>query len=208
MGRRPVKKFRREDDELKIEWLAIIAPKLFQEGFRHYSMDEIIQWVGVSKATFYKYFSSREMLIEEMLTLKLTEITAFKDILFEFGRPYRQRYQASMDLLEISLNPVSQKFLEDVHHSYPEQLYQIHQFIEFSLQWLEQFYVEGMRDHGLRKVNPKLLLMSDGAFFTALVSSPRFRKTGLYVGEALRQYFDLRSLGLQQLTKEKDLNLS
>ncbi len=208
MGRRPVKKFRREDDELKIEWLAIIAPKLFQEGFRHYSMDEIIQWVGVSKATFYKYFSSREMLIEEMLTLKLTEITAFKDILFEFGRPYRQRYQASMDLLEISLNPVSQKFLEDVQHSYPEQLNQIHQFIEFSLQWLEQFYVEGMRDHGLRKVNPKLLLMSDGAFLTALVSSPRFRKTGLYVGEALRQYFDLRSLGLQQLTKEKDLNLS
>jgi hypothetical protein len=57
-------------------------------------------------------------------------------------------------------------------------------------------------------MNPKLLLMSDGAFLTALVSSPRFRKTGLYVGEALRQYFDLRSLGLQQLTKEKDLNLS
>lgn len=208
MGRRPVKKFRREDDELKVQWLAIIAPRLFQEGFRHQSMDEIIQWVGVSKATFYKYFSSREMLIEEMLTLKLTEITAFKDILFEFGRPYRDRYQASMALLENALNPVSPKFLEDVQNTHPEQLSQIHQFIEFSLQWLEQFYVEGMRDHGLKKVNPKLLLMADGAFLTALISSQRLKKTGLCVGEALRQYFEVRSHGLQQHSKVGELNLS
>ncbi|MBM3170224.1 MAG: TetR/AcrR family transcriptional regulator [Bacteroidetes bacterium] len=208
MGRRPVKKFRREDDEVKLQWLSVIAPKLFQEGFRHLSMDEIILWVGVSKATFYKYFSSREMLVEEMLTLKLTEITGFKDILFEFGRPYRDRYRASMVLLEDALAPVSPKFLEDVMHSHPEQLNQVYQFIEFSLQWLEQFYMEGMRDHGLRKVNPKLLLMADGAFLTSLVSTQRLKKTGLSVGEALHQYFELRALGLQSVSKTKDLNLS
>jgi AcrR family transcriptional regulator len=208
MGRRPVKKFRREDDELKIQWLAIIAPKIFEEGFRHQSMDEIIQWVGVSKATFYKYFSSREMLIEEMLTLKLTEITAFKDILFEFGRPYKERYQASLTLLENALNPVSHKFLEDLQHAHPEQLGQVYQFVDFSLQWLEQFYVEGMRDHGLRKVNPKLLLMADGAFLTSLISSQKLKRTGLCVGEAIRQYFEIRSMGLQQISKVEQFKLS
>jgi len=208
MGRRPVKKFRREDDEVKLQWLSVIAPKLFQDGFRHLAMDEIILWVGVSKATFYKYFCSREMLIEEMLTLKLTELTAFKDILFEFGRPYKNRFRSALELLEDALAPISPKFLEDVAQLYPEQLNQIYQFIEFSLQWMEQFYVEGIRDQGLRKVNPKLLLMADGAFLTSLVSSHRLKKTGLNVGEALRQYFELRALGLQQVSKAKDLNLS
>jgi|688.fasta_scaffold57087_4 AcrR family transcriptional regulator len=209
MGRRPVKKFRREDDELKIQWLAIIAPKLFQEGFRQYSMDEIIQWVGVSKATFYKYFSSREMLIEEMLTLKLTEITAFKEILFEFGRPYNERYSSAMSLLEKALNPLSYKFLDDVQQTHPEQLTQIFQFIEFSLQWLEQFYVEGMRDHGLKQVNPKLLLMADGAFLNALIMTPsKLKKTGFCVGEAVRHYFDLRAYSLRQIEKIGELRFS
>jgi AcrR family transcriptional regulator len=53
------------DDKIKIQNYAV--EKFLKEGFYKISMDEIASELGMSKKTIYKYFPSKEKLVEEVV---------------------------------------------------------------------------------------------------------------------------------------------
>jgi AcrR family transcriptional regulator len=198
MGRKPVKKIRRDDSAVKQEWLETLAPMFLSQGFRHMGMDQVIHTVGVSKATFYKYFSSREMLVSEIIETKLAEIAQFKDALFEFGKPFHDRYIHALEIVGRALQHISGRFLEDVQQAHPELWESIDSFKKFSLEWLEQFYLEGMRDGHLKPQNPKVIVLADRAFLRSLTNSNELRACNLDMQEAFMGYFTMKAQGIFQ----------
>lgn len=111
MGRKPILKYRKKDDSIIHSWIEKIIPHFQQHGFKKFSMDEVVRLAGVSKATFYKYFSSREMLLDGIISHKLSEIALFRNALFNNEQTYYERYYNAIRISSQAMSQISQKFL-------------------------------------------------------------------------------------------------
>ena len=65
MGRKPVDKERIDDPELKSAWIKQLSPIYLRNGLTRFTMDDIASKLSISKATLYKYYASREEILDE-----------------------------------------------------------------------------------------------------------------------------------------------
>jgi len=75
MGRKSINKERIEDPQTKSTWLRALMPMLFGGQLHGETMATIAQKVGVSKATFYKHYHSKEALLADAVDLKIEQIS-------------------------------------------------------------------------------------------------------------------------------------
>ncbi len=196
MGRRSINKFRVTDPEKQGAWLDILTPHLRQRGIRDLSADEMASLVGVSKATFYKYFRSRDEVVELFTQRKLDNLKVFIDILNDESLDYIARYRKSNEEFCRNLVDVSAVFLADVKDMYPEVWNNIVQFRTFSEDMVHNFYKKAIRAGIFTNINPVILRVSDHLAFERL-SDPEFLKeNNMELADALSQYFEIRFNGI------------
>ena len=74
MGRKPVDKERIDDPELKATWISRLAPVYLRNGLTRFTMDDIASKLGISKATLYKYYASREEILDDVVQRRIEEL--------------------------------------------------------------------------------------------------------------------------------------
>ncbi len=196
MGRKPILKYRKRDDSITQGWIEKILPHFQQHGFRKFRMDEIVQLVGVSKATFYKYFSSREKLLDGIISHKLNEIAQFREVLFNQEQTYYERYHNAIRVSSQAMSQISGKFLEDIRHVYPEKWKAVEEFKNYAVSVLEEFYQEGNRNGYLLNIHPRIMAVNDHLFFTQMTDPEFLQKTGLSLQEMFDHYFRMKNEGV------------
>lgn len=196
MGRRPLKKNRKSDEKLTEKWLLLIIPFFQQNGFNEYTMDEVVKIAGVSKATFYKYFSSKEKLIDAIVEWKVRELSEFQLSLMNESLSYYERYFNAIRITASAMTQISSKFLDDLQSSYPDKWKFVEEFRAYAVNVLESFYAEGVAKGELIDVNPKLIAMLDYIFFQKM-SDPEFLKqSNLTLHDAYVEYMKLKNEGM------------
>lgn len=196
MGRRPLKKNRKSDVKLTEKWLLLIIPFFQQNGFNEYTMDEVVKIAGVSKATFYKYFSSKEKLIDAIVEWKVRELSEFQLSLMNESLSYYERYFNAIRITASAMTQISSKFLNDLQSSFPEKWKYVEEFRAYAVNVLESFYAEGVAKGELIDVNPKLIAMLDYIFFQKM-SDPEFLKqSNLTLHDAYVEYMKLKNEGI------------
>lgn len=196
MGRRSINKFRVTDPEKQGAWLDILTPHLRQRGIRDLSADEMASLVGVSKATFYKYFRSRDEVVEQFVARKLENLKVFIDILNDENADYIQRYKRSNEEFCRGLTDVSAVFLADIKDMYPEIWSNIVQFRTFSEDVVHNFYKRAIRAGIFSNINPVILRVSDHLAFERLSDPGFLKENDLELADALAQYFEIRFNGI------------
>jgi len=201
MGRKATSKPRINNPQKRAQ-LAERAFPLFQtQGLRNITMDEVATYVGKSKATIYKYFSSREAIISSALSQRLAAIKAFEHILNDTKLPYLQRYFDSINHLHTQLGDISTLFLADLKYLFPNIWKLISQLIDEVSTLLQCYYKEGIERKIFNAINVNLLLLSDKFFFTTLSDPDFLQKNQLTIQVAFAQYFELKFIGLLKDTK-------
>ncbi len=196
MGRKPLKKKRKDNPAKKEEWAQILIPHFQKKGLRDFTMDDVAELLDVSKATVYKYFKSREEIVELCVAVKLDAIRHFSDILMDNNIPFLERYFLSVEDLTKNIADISNTFLSDLKHLFPETWNIVNGFIEYALEIIQNYYEEGIKDGILDKVDSSLMVMSDRYFFQSL-SDPDFLSShNLTLQEAFRQYFKMKFFGI------------
>ena len=200
MGRKPVKKQRIDNPELKEQWVSILLPIYIKQGLRKISMDEVANHLNISKATLYKHFKSREEIIETALAAKLNSIGSFKESLFDDSLPYRDRYFTAIRIFFAEISGISTEFLSDLKSLYPEIWKRVEFFREYAASQLQVFYKQGIEAGFFNDISPNLLVANDKMFFDS-ISDPDFLKEhDLTLQSAFRDYFKLRTGGLFKKT--------
>lgn len=200
MGRKPVKKTRINDPEVKQQWARTLLPIYINQGLKRLSMDEVARHLEVSKATLYKHFSSREEIIETALAVKLTDIGSFKESLFDEDLPYLERYFKAIHIFFAEISGISTDFLSDLKTLYPDIWTKVEFFREYATSQLQLFYQQGIELGYFNNISPILLVASDKMFFDN-ISDPDFLKANnLNLQSAFRDYFTLRTGGLFKKT--------
>src|SRR5690606_31372089 len=144
MGRKSLKKERIENPQLRDKWVAQLTPLYLRNGLKKFSMNEIAEQLNISKATLYKHFKSREDILEHALTVKLEQIGSFKDNLFDESLSFTDRYIAAIHVFYAEISGISNEFLSDLKHLYPNLWKKVDFFRSYAVELLKQFYQSGI----------------------------------------------------------------
>ena len=126
----------------------------FRLGIRSVSIDDICRELGMSKKTFYVYFSSKDELIEQMLQANVEYMQGKMEELLALG-DFRQLVKVFLKRQEAEKNDVRRvpQLVYDLKKYYPRQftLFQ-QQCFETQRNYIEQYLELGIRQ-GLVRAN-------------------------------------------------------
>lgn len=196
MGRKPLDKERLDDPLTKDIWTKELATLYLQNGLSKFTMDKIAQKLNISKATLYKYFSSKEEIIDAVVRYKIKEIIALEDLLGDDKIDFSERFFEIIKTASIMLAEISGQFLYDTKVKHPELFQKMDAFSDRALRSAEKFYQQGIKNGIIRDIDPKILALTDKMFIQA-VSNPKFLKEhGISIKEAFDSYFLMKSKGI------------
>lgn len=196
MGRQSIVKERIKDPKKREAWVDLLSPHFLEKGIRVVAIDEVVRLLGKSKATVYKHFESHHEIVSLVIAKKLENLQHFAPILQDESKSYQDRYVLAVAYISKHLGDVSNTFLSDLKHVYPDLWELINGFKLLALNELRQFYVKGVLDRAFEDLNPDLLVLSDELFFDALTNPEYLTSKGLNLQEAFQSYFQMRFYGI------------
>jgi len=196
MGRKPLDKERVNDPYVKEIWVKELATLYLQYGLEKFTMDKIAKKLNISKATLYKYFSSKDEIIDAVVQYKIQEIITFEDLLVDDNIDFSERFFEIIKTASIMLAEISGQFLHDTKIKHPELFIKMDAFSDRALYAAEKFYQQGIEIGVLNDIDPKILALTDKMFIQA-VSNPKFlQEHHISVKEAFDNYFLMKSKGI------------
>lgn len=197
MGRKALPKKRKEDTSGKTkEWLHALFVHCQEHGLKGLTMDDMAGVLGKSKTTVYEYFPTREVLLAQMISVKLAEIGTVSQILTNRKSGYLERYFEVLQHLALHVSGISTIFLADLKTLFPELWQQIEVLLDQVIGLLEEFYREGIENGQFNDIHPAILTQGDRLFFRTLANPDFLASSGLSIQEAFEQYLRLKFFGL------------
>lgn len=176
--------------------MAVLYPLFQEKGLRGFRMQHYAEILGVSKATLYKYFASREELLTYLTNWKLNQIQGFEQHLFDPELPYLDRFTQALKIASSHIAGLSNRFLADLKDMHPQVWEQITAFIDSATVMLENFYKEGQEHGAFLNMHTAVLTIADKVMLMQLTDPDFLKSSGLKVHEALESYFIMKFSGI------------
>ncbi|MBK26846.1 MAG: hypothetical protein CME70_22785 [Halobacteriovorax sp.] len=196
MGRKAGNKGVDLEHDYRMTWAMELWPYFKQHGLKGFNMNEVAKTLGKSKTTVYKYFQTREDILELILSKVLLDLSAFEEILLDKKQNYIERYEQAIEVLSVSLGGISTSFLLDLKRYHPKLWESINGFKLYSLGVLKSFYREGKRKKILGNTSVELLVTGDEIFLSALLEPEFLHKNKISLESGLRAYFENKMFGM------------
>jgi AcrR family transcriptional regulator len=163
--------------------------KLFlQHGIREMSNQKLVDCLGISTKTIYKYFKNKEDLLEQVLHLyhdrqyeRLLSLSSEQHAACHFFDVWRIAVETEYQ--------VNQMFYQDLHHYYPKLEKKVEGAIgkRFEQHFLAIIH-QGIRQEAFRKdILPEVALRSILVLHRATVRTEPFKRFGLSATDLLLQ---------------------
>ncbi|MCD8529065.1 MAG: TetR/AcrR family transcriptional regulator [Chitinophagales bacterium] len=196
MGRNAIKKPRLKNPKKRQEIIDGLIAFFRENSLAASTMDEVAEGIGKSKATLYKYFPTKEKMVGELVSYKVTEISKFALILQDESIPFIKRYELSFQLLEQHIADISNDFLEDLQSVFPVIYKYIEQLIDLAVNELTQYYEKGMQLGLFNNLNARMLSLNDFIMFRSFTNPQFLKENQTTIRQAFIDYYEIRCMGL------------
>jgi AcrR family transcriptional regulator len=196
MGRKPIVKRRKRDSEKVLEWAAVLFPHLQQEGVKSLTMDRAATILSKSKSTLYEYLSSKEEIIELIIDYKIKQLNSFKLFLNNSDLDYTERLSGAIACVSTHSTGISNLFLKELRQFYPKQWQKVDQFVQESVDALNEYYKEGTTNGAFKNINANLLTLMDQQFLYTIIDAQNLEKHSLTFDKALSDYLQIKLHGI------------
>jgi len=153
--------------DIKQKTISVARDFFFQNGYTNVSIEEIIQKVGISKKTLYRYFICKDDILTEVindftenLSRNINEMLVKKDI--EFVEKLKMIFTSTA----ISLSKISAKFYENIRKHSPEAWTKINAYKRD----VAQMCFSTLMDEGIKKGHISKDINKDIALLTFLTA--------------------------------------
>jgi len=196
MGRRPTNKERKNNTAKKDVWVANLFPYFKNNGFMGFSMDDVASFLGVSKATIYNHFASKDEIIDYYLDKKIEDFNVFTEALEDNSLTLIHRYENALRYLVSQMVDVSPRVRSDLEISFPEKWNLFQQMLNKALSQLGDHYRQGIEDGIFLNVNVDLLLLCDKDMLMFISDEQKLIEGNVDPALAFEQYMHIRKNGL------------
>ncbi|MCC3373898.1 TetR/AcrR family transcriptional regulator [Cohnella sp. REN36] len=189
--------WRYSDPDCKRKLAAKLLHPIKSVGFQQLRMDDFAKHMDISKATLYKYFSSKDEIIE-MLVQMFIDVVIEKDLseLPDDSVSYAVRFQQSFARSLHIANYGSDPFMNDLRDGYPAFFAVLNAAIGSRNERLRAFYEKGMDVGVFHRLNATLVILQDEAMFRELIDPSSLMKHHLTLSAALWDYYQIKKLQL------------
>lgn len=174
---------------LKTKYVKKLLTLLKTRGISHLRIDDIVRYMDISKATFYKYFSSKEDILEQIVAMIVGHMIEAATQFQDDASSYVLRFQTSFEQSLFMASFVSKAFLDDLQQSYPELWERIKHTQQHYYQHLRQFYEQGITVGVFQPLNPHLLVLQEEIVLRAIIDPVFLIEHDLTLRKALYDFY-------------------
>jgi len=196
MGRKPINKERKNNSNKRNHWIQQLYPYFKQNGLLGFSMDEVAVFLGVSKATIYNHFVSKEEIIDCYLDKKISGFEGFEEILEDSEISFVDKYVRALEYLVSHLLDVSPNVREDLAKVFPDKWSDFEKYLNDALDSLGEHYKQGIEKGIYKPVNVNLILLCDRDMLMFISDEERLRSANVNPFIAFEEYMNIRKNGL------------
>lgn len=177
-------------NEKPLQMLMKVLPTVQRSGFTGLKMDDIARLMDVSKATLYKYFPSKDALVEAVVQQYTKYLAKASEEIADLHGDSRTRVLGA--IFEKSLivaTYVSDVFVADVKSAYPD----MYDALSASLDaWYDQLAAclrEKMRQGVMRETNPVMVVLQLDTMLRRLLDVSLLMRHQLTLQTALTDFY-------------------
>lgn len=151
-----------EDDIIKERILTTCQERFFKEGFAATSVDEISTDLAMSKKTFYKYFSSKDDLVRQIMHRFMGRMRVKSEEILLENSSAVEKLSAFITLLGTNASRLTPLYGKDIKKHIPQLWKEIEEFRQERISWMfARLTKQGMDEGTVRPdMNPRVFLMS------------------------------------------------
>ncbi|WP_219838046.1 TetR/AcrR family transcriptional regulator [Paenibacillus sp. R14(2021)] len=185
------------DDSIKSKYVAKLLHPVKLSGFQGLRMDDIAKTMDISKATLYKYFTSRDEIIEHLARIFMTYIVGTEGTLGTGSSDaIIQGFKTSFIQTLLIANYGTEILFHDFREVYPQLMADIDSAISQRNERLRVFYERGMEEGYLHLTNATLIVLQDELLFRNLLDPHYLMKNNLTLRNAIGDYYQIKKLQL------------
>ena len=180
-----------------------------KNGFQTLKMEDIARYMDVSRATMYKYFSSKEEVLAGVVDVYIDYLdelalqTSADDSDTFFADMFQQLYRQALLLSATVMNIL----LKELQISYLELYERLGTALAKREQQIVDFYQAGMASGVFHQLNARLIFLQDEATIRQLLDTKYLIAQQLSLSQVLYDYYQLKKIQLfkpDQLAKIDD----
>ncbi|MFX3631803.1 MAG: TetR/AcrR family transcriptional regulator [Candidatus Pristimantibacillus sp.] len=150
-----------EKVEIKYKYFEKIKPVFRKNRFSQLNMDDIARHMDISKATMYKYFSSKDDIVKLFVDSCADYFRSGQNMMLDEGIPYLERFQITFEHSLKAAVYVPDILLQDLKEAYPNLLDTLLFAEQERLTYFRQFFDAGVAEGVFNPINPALFLVQD-----------------------------------------------
>ncbi|WP_342414780.1 TetR/AcrR family transcriptional regulator [Paenibacillus sp. FSL R10-2782] len=178
-----------QESKTKQKIVDYATKKFFTIGFSKISTDQMANELGMSKATLYKYFPKKEVLLEEVVShFAQEQLRDIERIASDAELEFRQKIERFMLAVGKRLSTVKQEAMQDIQRSVPEiyeQLMELRKNI--ILKKLSELFQQGVYDGLFRKDLDQTFVVSVILAAIESLANPEFLSNSAHTYETVFQ---------------------
>jgi AcrR family transcriptional regulator len=186
------------------KYFDLILPQIRKYGFSHLKIDEILKHMNISKATFYKHFSSRDDLIEQLVTDYALKIVSVDPVVLNKTVSFGQRFQRIYEQSVLSILIMTDEFYSDIKQFQPRLISVITAAQTNRCDILQQFYNTGFEKGMFNPINPVVFFLQDDPTLRRLMDPFLLNHYNINLKQ---QFLDFYTLKKHALFKADKLDL-
>jgi len=193
-------------EEMRNKLLIKLIPTIRKKGFQTLRMDEIAKYMDVSKATMYKYFASKEDIIEGVVNSfvqYINELTVQSlDTVQSFDNKFQELFEQSILLTAY----ISDTFLDELKVMYPDLYNSLKKAMKRREDQISAIYQEGKEKGIFNDVNERLIFLQGDVLVRAMLDMKFLMLHNMTLNQVLLDYYKLIKLQLFKAEKMEVTN--
>jgi len=121
-------------------------------GFKRVTIEEICKEAGISKMTFYKFFSNKINLVQTIMNIVMQESLDRYNKIMDSDIPYREKVVGMIQMKKDQIKTMSSEFFRDyVQSDDPELLSYLEKLTQDNLQTISNDFKKAQNEGDIRK---------------------------------------------------------
>ncbi|MDP4097813.1 TetR/AcrR family transcriptional regulator [Paenibacillus sp. P96] len=179
--------------ETRNKLMAKLVPYVRKNGFQSLTMDEISRIMSISRATLYKYFSTKEDIVELIVDGWVKYIHEIVDE--TTGERIDVRFQQIFEQSVMLIQYLTDVFLNELEYNYPEKHERLRETLKMRENQILDFYNEGMRQDIFNHINGKIFIKQD-EILRDILDTKYLMENNLTVYTVIFDYYNIKKLQL------------
>lgn len=178
--------------EVKGKYLAKLLPIIKHRGLSHMKIDDIVRSMDISKATFYKHFSSKEEVIEQVVDMVVGYLQQATTLIGDESSPHLKRFQNAFAQSLLIASYLSDAFLLDLKQVFPALWERVKQAQQERGRQLQCFYEQGIAAGVFQPISPVLAILQDELLLRSIMDPIFLMEHDLSLRALLYDYYELQ----------------